>query len=302
MTRALAIAVDGLSGSLVKAFSSLTKQVSAGHTLAESMTKYKTVFTPLEILAVKAGETSGNLPASLTLLSKWLDFRDRMKAKITSGMMLPAMVFHLAAIIAPLIPQFLAMAEHGFNTTAYIRSAISILALFYVPLIAITAIMNLTPNTGFLRKSLDYLTLRIPLLGKAVRHLAVSRYCMAFHMLCKAGVPSLECANTSTQVTGNLVVAELFKGGIDSVRSGNAISDGFSPGLDTQLLNMWKVGEETGELDEVTKRLADSNAEDAERLFKEFADWLPRIVYGLVSLFIVYKIMKVAPMVFGAGL
>ena len=302
ITRSLPTAVDGLRGSDAKVFESIAKQISAGHSLTESMEKFKTVFTILEILAVKTGEKSGNLPASLNLLSKWFEFRYRLKGTITSGMMLPVLVFHLAAIIVPLIPQFLAMAEHGFNIAAYIRSVINILALFYVPLIVITAILNLAPKTGFLRKSLDSLILRIPLLGKAVRHLAVSRYCMAFHMLCKAGVPTLDCANTSAQVTGNIVIAELFKGGVDSVRAGNAVSQGFSPKIGPEFLNMWQIGEETGELDNITKRLADSNAENAEFLFKEFANWLPRFVYFLVSIFMIYMVLQYASMVFGAGL
>ncbi|MFC1783524.1 hypothetical protein ACFL02_08055 [Planctomycetota bacterium] len=42
------------------------------------------------------------------------------------------------------------------------------------------------------------------------------------------------------------------------------------------------MGEETGQLDEMTRRLADSTAETSERTLKEFSVWFPRIVYFLV--------------------
>lgn len=67
-------------------------------------------------------------------------------------------------------------------------------------------------------------------------------------------------------------------------------------------LEIWRVGEEAGKLDDVTKRLADDNAEAAEFWFNEFARWLPRVIYALVALLMIYyifvnfsKIMTVVP-------
>ncbi len=66
------------------------------------------------------------------------------------------------------------------------------------------------------------------------------------------------------------------------------------PKLPPEFLEPWRIGEETGSLDEVAKRLAEANAEAAEFWFGEFARWLPRVVYFLVCLLMIYYILKLA--------
>jgi hypothetical protein len=67
---------------------------------------------------------------------------------------------------------------------------------------------------------------------------------------------------------------------------------GLSRGLAVELVEMWKIGEETGTLDEVTRRLAQQNAEAAEFWFAEFVRWLPRFVYFLFASLMIYYVFK----------
>ena len=69
-------------------------------------------------------------------------------------------------------------------------------------------------------------------------------------------------------------------------------ADGFSDRLPTELLDLWQIGEETGELDSVTKRLADMYADKAELLLTEFTKWLPRLAYFFVCIIMVIQIFK----------
>ena len=55
---------------------------------------------------------------------------------------------------------------------------------------------------------------------------------------------------------------------------------------------MWRIGEETGTLDKVTRRLAENYAEAAESWLHEFARWMPRFVYGLVCLVMIYYLFQ----------
>jgi len=61
--------------------------------------------------------------------------------------------------------------------------------------------------------------------------------------------------------------------------------------LDAQFA-IWRVGEETGELDNAAERLADSTADRAELMFTELSQWLPRVVYLLVCLLMVKFILS----------
>jgi len=294
--RALNTIAAGLKGELRKTFLNLVKGVSAGNCLAETMSKYPNVFATLDVMLVDAADTSGNLSESLKLLSEWYDFSNRLKNRLISGLMLPLVVIHIAALVGPLPYLFMGI----INVAGYIIKVAITLALFYIPLSIILATLHLMPNTGTIRRFLDFVVLKIPILGLAVRQLALSRYCRAFNMLYKAGIPSIPCAQQAPGVTGNVIVAEGVKGGAESAQAGNMVWEGFSPELPADFLNIWRIGEETGELDNCIKRLADNTTENAEQLFSEFVQWLPRIIYWLICAVIVIQILMIASMLFGA--
>jgi type IV pilus assembly protein PilC len=153
---------------------------------------------------------------------------------------------------------------------------------------------------GELRRFMDALVLKIPVLGKALRKIAICRYCWAFYMLYKAGVPITQCAQQAIGVTGNIIVADALKGGAESALAGNMLCEGFSPELPDDFLNLWRIGEETGELDSCVKHLVDNTSEDAERLLGEFVQWLPRLIYFLICVLLVILIIRAAAAVFSA--
>jgi type II secretory pathway component PulF len=295
MQRSLNVVASGLEDRLQRAFMELAEAVAKGNTLAETMAGSPAVFGPLDVMIVRAAEKSGSLPESLSLLAKWYEFSARIRKRILSGLLLPIFLIHLTAIFAPL-PGFLL---GGLNIWAYLTEVAMILSLFYVPT-ATVVIVRMMPRASALRRLLDQLMLKIPVLSPAVFKLALSRYCWVFHMLTKAGLPITDCAEMAAASTGNVVVAELFRPGAASAKAGNPVSAGFSAQLPVELISIWRIGEETGELDNVTKRLADSNGQAAEFLFGQVAQWFPRLVYGLVSLLIVYYIFRNLGIIYGS--
>ncbi len=297
MLKSLDTTAAGLKGNLKNAFSALAKGVSAGSSLVETMSKYPHVFAPLDVMLVEVAESSGNLPQSLKLLSQWYEFCNRLKHIILSGLMLPLMLILIVAVVGPL-PTFLL---GNINGLGYILQVVRILALFFVPAGIIFAIYCLTPKTGFLRKLLDALILRIPILGQAIRQLELSRYCQAFNMLYKAGIPITQCAQKASNVTGNTIMADLFKGGAASAQAGKLVCEGFSRKLPLDFLEQWRIGEETGELDKTVQRLANHTSETAEWLFVEFGRWLVRVIYFLIIAMFAIQILMMGAAIFGAG-
>ncbi len=294
--RALNTTASGLKGELRKTFLALAKGVSAGNGLAETMSKYPNVFATLDVTLVEAADTSGSMPATMKRLSQWYDFRNRLKNRLISGLMLPLVIIHIAAFVGPLPFLFMGI----INRAGYIIQVAKILALFYIPMVLILAALRLMPRTGTLRRFLDALVLKIPVLGQALRKIAISRYCWAFNMLYKAGIPITQCAQQAIGITGNVIVADMLKGGAESARAGNMVCEGFSQMLPADFLNLWRIGEETGELDNCIKRLADNTSESAEQLFAEFVQWLPRLIYFLICVVLVILILKGAAVVFGS--
>ncbi len=286
--RALRTAGSGLRGKVPRILTSMEKSIANGSTLAESMQEHPKTFCAMDILIVEAGETSGRLCESLDMLGKWYEFKSRIRRVILSGLPLPILLIHAVAMVAPLPSVFLG----GVGMAGYLGQALAILSLFYIPVGVILAVVYLTPASGPLRSMLDTVVMGIPILGRAVRHLDLSRYCRAFYMLYEAGVPILDCARSATGVVGNSVIRNMLKGGIASVSQGQLMSEGFSEKLPADFINLWQMGEETGDLDKITLKLAQNSAETCEMIFIELAKWMPRLAYFFVSAIIVVMIFK----------
>jgi type IV pilus assembly protein PilC len=281
---------EGLQGHLRKIFSDLSKSVSLGNSFADSMAEYPKVFARLDIMLVKSAELSGELPNCFKMLSKWYEFSNRIKKILISRLILPLLIFHIMVVIVPL--PSMVLSEISINE--YITKVATTLGSLYL-LIGITlTFYHSMPDNGIFRRLLDALILRIPLLGQAVRQLSICRYCRGFNMLYKAGVPITECAVKAPELTGNLVISDLFKGGAASAAAGNITCDGFSRRLPPEYLNLWQTGEQIGELDKMVDKIAEIAGDRAEHLFTEFAQWLPRLLYALVCIVMIIIIFKKA--------
>ena len=267
---------------------SASEHMADGHSFAEAMARFPKAFAPLDIMAVEAGEMSGFLAESFQQLSQWYTLRQRLMRTIFSGMVLPIVLIHVIAVIVPLPGYILG----NTSNIEYLTTMLKILALIYVPVGTVVAVIRLTPPTGPLRRLFDAFTLRIPLLGRAIRHLALSRFCRAFHMLYSAGVPGAQCAQKATEVTGNTVMSDLLIGAAISAQAGNPLADGFSPRLPPEFRDSWRIGEESGKLDDITNRLADLAAENGERMLTLFCQWIPRLVYVGVCVFMIIMIFR----------
>ena len=281
---------EGLQGHLRKIFSDISKSVSQGNTFADSMAECPKVFAKLDVMLVRSAELSGELPNCFKMLSNWYEFSKRIKNIIISGLILPLVVFHIMVIIVPLPSMVLGK----ISTTEYMLQIAKVLGFLYL-LIGITlSVYHSVPNAGLFRRAFDALILRIPILGQAVQQLSICRYCRGFNMLYKAGVPITECAAKAPELTGNLIIADMFKGGAASTKAGNMTCDGFSRRLPLDYLNIWQTGEEIGELDKMVDKIAEIAGDRAELLFTEFAKWLPRLLYALVCIVMIMQILKMA--------
>ncbi len=282
----LGTAVSPAKGELGKAWREVAQAVWQGDGLAEAMRKHPKEFAELDVLGIEAGEVSGGLPETLKRLSQWYSFRERMKKMVISGMMLPVLVLTAAALVIP-FPRWFMDKISGWG---YLLAAAKPLAVLLVPMGVIWGIVRYTPKTGVLRKLVDGAALKIPLVGRAVKQLALSRYLRAFHTLFKAGLPMIRCAQTSAEVTGNAVVREWVRPGAESARAGHPVSEGFGREFPKEFLDAWLVGEESGKLEEVSERLARIAAEKAEWTISQVCKWVPILIYGLICIWLIWMI------------
>ena len=280
----------GLQGHLKIIFSDLNKSVARGNTFAESMAKHPRAFARLDLMLIKSAELSGELPNCFKMLSDWYEFKTRIKGILISRCILSGIILHILVVIFPLVSLVLGK----ISTSEFLIKIATTLGSIYLLIAIPLTLYHSTPNTGIFRRLLDYLILRIPILGQAVRQVSISRYCRGFNMLYKAGVPIADCAAQAPELTGNLVISDLFKGGAEATKAGKMTYEGFSHRLPLDYLNIWQTGEQIGELDKMVDKIAEIAGDRSELLFTEFAKWLPRFIYAIICILLIIQILMLA--------
>lgn len=262
-------------------------EVSRGSEISEAMAKRPRLFQDLDIMLVHVGEQTGQLAEIFKDLGDWYQRRHHQRRMIQSGLLYPAFILHFGAFLAP-APS--AILSGGMDT--YYRGVLSILALFYIPLFLVLLYRLFAPKRGILRRIIDTFSLAIPLFGSAFRCLAIARYSSVFAIMYKAGIPILRCAEQAPQACGNLAIAGQFIGAYEAAKTGSAMSEGFGRGLPPDFLELWNIGEESGDLDKTSAKLAQIYMDKAQFRFELIAQWLPKIVYFIIVLFMAYQIIK----------
>ena len=284
--RALELSGKTARGSLRRAWQQVRLDVQQGDGLAQAMQKHPRQFLPLDVAIVEAGEVSGNLPASLRRLEQWYNFLGDLKKKVTAGMALPVIVLFVAGFVLPFPDYFLGK----ISTSTYIIRAFIPLSVLVVPATALWCVVHGTSRGGPLRVIVDYIAIRIPVIGRAIKQLAFSRYLRAFATLFKAGVPVLRCATMSANLTGNAAVTRWVIGAARTAEQGFPLSEGFTRNFPREYLEAWQVGEESGKLADVAERLAGQAEQKSLWMMIQLGIWLPVVIYAIVAIWMIKMI------------
>lgn len=250
---------------------SVRARVVEGHSLADGLTDYPTVFDRLYRSMVAAGEKAGHLDEVLERLADHTENQQRMKQKITSAMVYPIILLVVSisivsALLAFVVPQIVSQFESSgaeLPTLTIIMLTLSdfIRAYGVYTLVALIAaywfIKVLLKNENRLRKW-HAMQLRIPMIGRLILVLSSARFARTLSILTASGVPLLEGLKISGDVLNNLVLREAMKEVAISVREGSSLframeRTGYFPPI---MIHMIASGERSGELEQMLTRTA----------------------------------------------
>jgi type IV pilus assembly protein PilC len=249
------------------------KDVEAGQSLSESLSKHPRVFPPIFINMVRAGETGGVLDEVLNRVADHFEREGSLKARIKSAMTYPLAMGALVLIVLVImmvfvVPVFQGMFESmGGQLPAPTQFLVDVSALLRSPMgvvlaLAIFGVIMLfrwwksTPSGRF---AWDSFKLKMPIFGPLVRKLALARFTRTFGTLVAAGVPILSSLDIVGDTAGNDVVARSVSKVRAAIKEGETIAKPLSesPVFPSMLVQMIAVGEETGALDAMLSKVAD---------------------------------------------
>jgi len=292
-------------GALKNALMDVIEDIEGGNTLSEAMSKQPKAFDNLYVNMVKAGEAGGALEVILQRLAEFKEKSQSLKRKIVGAMIYPGAVITVAVTIVSfimifIIPKFKEIFI-GFGvelpppTMLLIACSDWMMSYWYMLFIgpiAFVIFIKIVKKNKTGAYVVDWLSLRIPLIGKILHIGTIARVTRTLGTLIASGVPILEGLLISRDTAGNSVFVRAFDNIYTAIREGETIAVPLreSKIVDDMVVNMVDVGEETGALDDMLYKVADVYDEEVEVRVESLVSLLEPImvvVLGLIVGFIV---------------
>jgi type IV pilus assembly protein PilC len=264
---------------LAAAIDSVRGDVEAGAALADAMQKQSHAFDALYTNMVAAGEAGGILDTILKRLATFIEKQAKLKAQVRSAMIYPISVMSIAAVVVTIIlwkaiPTFATLfqglgAQLPLSTRVVIWLSNQVVVFMPFMIAGIAASIYalrryyLTENG---RMRIDKILLKMPLVGKIFRKVAVARFCRTLATLLSSGVPILDGLDITARTSGNAVVETAIKGVRARIEHGETIAvplraTGVFPPMVAQMIG---AGESTGALDAMLAKIADFYEEEVD--------------------------------------
>jgi len=259
------------SRTLYYTIDSVRMDVEEGRSLRDAALKHPKIFTSFWINMIETGEASGQLAVAFERLAIYLEKTDAIRRKVKSALVYPAIlilisVLAISVFVFRIIPMFNDIYK-GFDTqlpvfilvvftfSNFLRKNILLMLIFFA---AIFFIIRRLINTKKGREIFDKMILKLPLLGSLLEFVIIERFANALGTLIKSGVPILSGLYIVGDSCGNKLYKDVIDTAAEEIKAGKAMCEpieasGLFPPIVVQMI---RVGEETGKMGEMLDRLA----------------------------------------------
>jgi len=256
---------------LSKLILQVLEKVKGGSSLADALESQDEVFSRFYLNMIRAGEMGGNLGEVLTRLAEYLERSQELKDTVATALIYPAilLVMSVASLLVMLtfvVPQFTEMFENSGQalpvpTQVVVAIAEFLQAYWWVLLIVVISISSYMKSqlaNPITKKTWDGRFLVMPLFGDIILHMETANLTRTLGTLLGNGVSILNALGIVRETATNLVMAELLDEAEQQLKQGKSMSDALmdSECFPKLAIQMIKMGEETGRLEEMLLRVA----------------------------------------------
>ncbi len=286
-------------------------RVNEGASFADALAQAD-AFPDLYVSMVRAGEAGGALETVLERLADYLESQVRLRNKVSSILIYPSVMLGFAAfvvgvlvtVVLPQITELLRSLDQPLpfytrwiiNGSSFVRETWWALALAFAGgLIGLRAAIRTTRG----RAAWDRLILRLPVVGRSVRLIAISRFTRTLSTLLSGGLPIVRALSTAKDVADNTVLGQAIDEARESITEGASIAQplrasGEFPPLVTHMI---EVGERSGQLEAMLAKVADTYDEQVETMVTRLTALLePLLILIMVGIVVVIILATLVPL------
>ncbi|MGB2762361.1 MAG: type II secretion system F family protein [Minisyncoccales bacterium] len=291
-------------------------EIIKGKTFSESLEAFPNIFSELFCNMVKAGEESGTLEDVLKSLTHQIEREVELKSKIIGALIYPAVILcamigigilMLVIVVPNLAAVFKDLGMELPITTRCVIFLGTFMAekwyLFILILIAFAFLFRMTLKSKKGKKKLDALLLKIPVISSLIKKTNTAFTSRTLSSLISAGIPIVRGLEITANSLTNFYHKKALNEAAKKVEKGEKLSDILMSYLDIYpltIVQMIKVGEETGETAEILGKMADFYEEEVSNATKNLSSIiepvLMLIIGGAVGFFAVSMIQPMYSM------
>lgn len=278
---------------------SITKELEGGMALSQAMSRYPKAFSLFYVSMVKSGELSGKLEEVLDYLAVSLERQYTLSSRVFNALLYPLFVLVTFSIIIVamfiyVVPKLKGMIlESGQDAPLPTKIVFGIsdimvdYSLFIFPVIAIVGVFSArfffrTPDGKLL---FDKFKLRMPIFGVLFQKIAIARFSDSLKTLISGGLPIVQAIEVTSDVVENDEYKNIFMKIADQVKKGFTMSSilKMHPDIIPPMVSqMIFIGEETGKLEDILKRVSDFYEKETERALDTLVTMIePILIVGL---------------------
>jgi type IV pilus assembly protein PilC len=282
--------------------------IQGGANISKALSKHPKIFSSFYVNMVKAGEESGKLDQTFAYLADYLDRSYAVTSKARNALIYPAFVIAtfitvMVLMLTLVIPKISTIiTEAGQQLPIYTRIVMGISSFFvdygWLLLIAVFVVgyfiwkSSRGPNGGM---AMDEAKLSIPYVGALFKKLYLSRIADNMNTLLISGVPMIKALELTADVVDSKVYEKVLRGSMESVRGGKPLSDALAtyPEMPGIMVQMTKIGEETGELGSILDTLAKFYQREVVNAVDTLVDLIEPVMIVMLGLGVAFLLASV---------
>ncbi|MFH1823957.1 MAG: type II secretion system F family protein [Candidatus Firestonebacteria bacterium] len=316
----LVILYDGLGESnLKRAIFDIKEKIKRGTSFSQCLSFYPDIFPTLLVGLVKVGEMTGGLDLTLTKYADLLEWEEEFKSKMATMLIYPAIMILIGTVVVVFIltfilPKFVVLFTDYKQALPWPTLILMGLSKFFanfwwlilVLVVGAAIFLNIFFKTENGKKQFDKMILNLPLIGNAIHKSLISRFSFILSVMSGSGVPILQALSTTSESIGNRVLSGYLSTAAKNVERGDSLSNAlkdfsFFP---KPVIQMIRVGEETGKIENVLTKIARSYEREMEIITRRIVILLEPIVIlclavvvGFVAIAVLLPILSLSTVV-----
>jgi general secretion pathway protein F len=293
--------------------SQVRERVREGSSLADALAAHREVFSDLYVGMIRAGETAAALEAVLDRLADYTERQSEFVAKVRGALTYPIIMMCVGIaimgfLVTYVVPQVATIFKEShaalpFATQVLIDLSAILIGYWYLILIALMGAgaglaFGLSTTRG--RRFYDRMILKVPYIGQTLIRIICARFARTLGTLLSSGVQLLPALDAVKGVVTNGLLRDAVENSRESIREGHGMGEtlkvsGLFPPL---LVEMVKVGERSGELEQMLERVADAYEHEVSNSLAQMTTVLEPVMTLAMAGMIVFMMMAVLMPIF----